>query len=103
LVFDISTCFWYALVPLFGYIGTISYLLLKRYSSSLAMIKPKILVTGATGKTGGAVVTELLAKGWPVRAAVRVRDARSDRLQRRGAEIVEDLVVEGGTLKEALA
>jgi tetracycline repressor-like protein len=33
--------------------------------------------------TGGAVVTELLAKGWPVRAAVRVRDARSDRLQRR--------------------
>ena len=42
------------------------------------MIKPKILVTGATGRTGGAVVTELLAKGWPVRAAVRVRDARSD-------------------------
>jgi hypothetical protein len=41
--------------------GTISYLLLKRYSSSLAMIKPKILVTGPTGKTGGAVVTELLA------------------------------------------
>ena len=73
---------------MFGYIGTISYLLLKRYSSSLTMIKPKILVTGATGKTGGAVVTELLAKGWPVRAAVRVRDARSDRLQRRGAEIV---------------
>ena len=73
---------------MFGYIGTISYLLLKRYSSSLAMIKPKILVTGATGKTGGAVVTELLAKGWPVRAAVRVHHARSDRLQRRGAEIV---------------
>jgi len=44
---------------MFGYIGTISYLLLKRYSSSLAMIKPKILVTGATGKIGGAVVTEL--------------------------------------------
>ena len=52
------------------------------------MIKPKILVTGATGRTGGAVVTQLLAKGWPVRAAVRIRDARSDRLQRRGAEIV---------------
>ena len=52
------------------------------------MIKPKILVTGATGRTGGAVVTQLLAKGWPVRAAVRIRDARSDWLQRRGAEVV---------------
>src|SRR6266853_6860497 len=52
------------------------------------MIKPKILVTGATGRTGRAVVTELLAKGWPVRAAVRVRDARGDLLQRRGAEVV---------------
>jgi uncharacterized protein YbjT (DUF2867 family) len=45
---------------------------------------PKILVTGATGKTGGAVVTQLLAKGYPV----RVQDARSDLLQRRGAEVV---------------
>jgi len=34
-----------------GDIGTISYLLLKRYSSFLAMIKPKILVTGATGNS----------------------------------------------------
>ena len=50
------------------------------------MINPKILVTGATGRTGGAVVTQLLAKGYPVRAAVRVRHARSDLLQRRGAE-----------------
>jgi NAD(P)H dehydrogenase (quinone) len=51
------------------------------------MIKPKILVTGATGRTGGAVVNELLAKGSPVRAAVRVRDARSEQLERRGAEV----------------
>jgi uncharacterized protein YbjT (DUF2867 family) len=72
----------------FRNLGTISYRERKRYSSSLAMIKPKILVTGATGKTGGAVVTELLAKDWPVRAAVRVQDARSDLLQRRGAEVV---------------
>jgi len=43
-----------------------------------------MLVTGATGKTGGAVVTQLLAKGYPV----RVQDARSDLLQRRGAEVV---------------
>jgi uncharacterized protein YbjT (DUF2867 family) len=87
---------------MFSYIGTISYLLLKRYSSSLAMIKPKILVTGATGKTGGAVVTELLAKGWPVRAAVRVRDARSDRLQRRGAEIVVVDIFDPNQLMDAM-
>src|SRR6516164_7586763 len=30
------------------------------------MYKPKTLVTGATGKTGSAVVSELLAKGWSV-------------------------------------
>jgi NAD(P)H dehydrogenase (quinone) len=76
--------------------------LLKRYSSSLAVIKPKILVTGATGKTGGAVVTELLAKGWPVRAAVRVRDARSDRLQRRGAEIVVVDIFDPNQLMDAM-
>jgi NAD(P)H dehydrogenase (quinone) len=52
------------------------------------MLNPKILVTGATGRTGRVVVTQLLAKGWSVRAAVRVQDARSDLLHRRGAEVV---------------
>ena len=32
------------------------------------MLKPKILVTGATGKTGSLVVAELLRAGYPVRA-----------------------------------
>ena len=49
---------------------------------------PKILVTGATGKTGRAVVEELLAKEVPVRALVHSRDARSAALARGGAEIV---------------
>jgi uncharacterized protein YbjT (DUF2867 family) len=49
---------------------------------------PKILVTGATGKTGGAVVAQLREKGFPVRAIVRSRDARSQRLDRLGAETV---------------
>lgn len=53
---------------------------------------PKILVTGATGKTGGAVVAQLLEKGFPVRAIVRSRDARSQRLDLLGAEtVVADL------------
>ena len=56
------------------------------------MIRPTILVTGATGKTGGAVVSQLREQGWPVRAVVRSRDARSERLERLGAEtVVADL------------
>lgn len=52
------------------------------------MTKPKILVTGATGKTGRAVVAQLREKGWPVRAVVRTHDARSERLESLGAEMV---------------
>ena len=52
------------------------------------MKHPKILVTGATGRTGRAVVDELLAKDVPVRAVVRSRDARSAALERKGAETV---------------
>ena len=51
------------------------------------MIKPRILVTGATGKTGSVVVTELLKAGYPVRAMVRREDGRSARLRAQGAEI----------------
>ena len=51
------------------------------------MIRPKIIVTGATGKTGNVVVTELLKAGYPVRAMVRRADHRSARLKAQGAEI----------------
>ncbi len=51
------------------------------------MNKPKILVTGATGKTGGAVVAQLRAQGYPVRAVVRTLDARGERLVELGAEL----------------
>src|SRR5580693_1253591 len=56
------------------------------------MIKPRIIVTGATGKTGSVVVTELLKAGYPVRALVHREDGRSERLKSQGAEIaVADL------------
>ncbi len=62
--------------------------------------RPKILVTGATGKTGSAVVAQLLDKGYPVRAIVRSRDGRSQRLERLGAEtIVADLFDVDGMLE----
>src|SRR5215469_2274950 len=51
------------------------------------MIKPRILVTGATGKTGSVVVSELLKTGYPVRALVHREDGRSAGLRALGAEM----------------
>src|SRR5260370_42104627 len=53
----------------------------------MIMIKPRIIVTGATGKTGSGVVTELLKAGYPVRALVHREDGRSARLKAQAAEI----------------
>ena len=51
------------------------------------MIKPRIIVTGATGKTGSVVVSELLKEGYPVRALVHKEDGRSAHLKAQGAEL----------------
>jgi uncharacterized protein YbjT (DUF2867 family) len=51
------------------------------------MVHPKVLVTGATGRTGSVVVSELLRAGYPVRALVHREDARSAALRARGVEI----------------
>ena len=51
------------------------------------MIKPRIIVTGATGKTGSVVVSELLKAGYPVRALVHKEDGRSAHLKAQGAEL----------------
>src|SRR5215475_6513332 len=54
--------------------------------------KPRIAVTGATGKTGGVVAAELLKAGYRVRALVHREDGRSTQLKAQGAEIaVADL------------
>ncbi len=52
------------------------------------MVKPRIIVTGATGKTGSVVVSELLKAGYPVRAMVHREDQRSAFLKTQGAEVV---------------
>lgn len=51
------------------------------------MTLPRILVTGATGKTGVQVVKQLLAKGFPVRALVHRTDRRSESLKAIRAEV----------------
>ncbi len=66
------------------------------------MTKPKILVTSAAGHTGAAAVTQLLAKGFPVRAFVRQRDARSSALEKTGAEIAVGNLFDLRDLRRAL-
>ena len=51
------------------------------------MSYPKILVTGATGKTGSLVVEELCDRNFSVRAFVHKEHERSARLAQLGAEI----------------
>ncbi len=52
------------------------------------MTQPRIIVTGATGKTGSLVVGELLRAGFPVRALVHREDRRSESLRAQGAQVV---------------
>ncbi|MDJ0623711.1 MAG: NmrA family NAD(P)-binding protein [Desulfocapsaceae bacterium] len=51
-------------------------------------MKETILITGATGKTGGEAAYELLKQGYKVRALVHREDVRSERLRKAGAETV---------------
>jgi NAD(P)H dehydrogenase (quinone) len=52
------------------------------------MTNTRVLVTGASGKIGGAVAAQLLEKGVATRALVRRDDGRSARLRALGAEVV---------------
>jgi uncharacterized protein YbjT (DUF2867 family) len=62
-----------------------------------------ILVTGATGRQGGAVAHSLLTGGWPVRALVRDMDKPAAKaLKARGAELVKGDLEERSSLDRAL-
>src|SRR5215813_10053905 len=52
------------------------------------MAHERILVTGATGDTGGYTVEQLLKKKYSVRALAHRQDARSRRVQELGANVV---------------
>src|SRR5262245_39419545 len=59
-----------------------------RLAKETPMTNTRVLVTGATGKIGGAVAAQLLEKGLPTRALVHRDDARAARLRVLGAEVV---------------
>jgi uncharacterized protein YbjT (DUF2867 family) len=52
------------------------------------MAQTRVLVTGATGKIGGAVTSQLVEEGVPIRALVHRDDERCARLRASGAEVV---------------
>lgn len=60
-----------------------------------------ILLTGATGKTGGEVARQLAAAGFPFRALVRTT-AKAEALGNLGAEIVVGDVADDAALNRAL-
>ncbi|HEX4140619.1 MAG TPA: NmrA family NAD(P)-binding protein [Candidatus Methylacidiphilales bacterium] len=49
----------------------------------------KVLITGATGATGGGAIASLLERNIPVRALVHKIDERSEKLGAQGVEIVQ--------------
>ena len=66
------------------------------------MIKPKILVTSATGRTGSAAVRQLLEKEYPVRAFVHRKDHRSETLANAGADVFVGDMSDVRDLRQAL-
>ena len=63
------------------------------------MATVKVLVTGATGDTGGYAINELLARGHRVRALAHKPDERSKRLQDRGVEVVYGDLLDFGQVR----
>jgi uncharacterized protein YbjT (DUF2867 family) len=62
-----------------------------------------ILVTGATGKQGGAVLRHLRSRGYPVRALTRNPDKPAAReLIKQGAEVVRGDMESTASLTNAL-
>ncbi len=66
------------------------------------MRKPRILATGATGKTGAPTTLRLLERGYPVRALVRQVDARAERIRQAGAEIIAGSLEDYRDLAQAM-
>jgi NAD(P)H dehydrogenase (quinone) len=62
----------------------------------------KILVTGATGATGGTAIKTLLELKVPVRALVHKIDARSEQLNAQGVDVVQGDLSDFAAVNDAL-
>jgi uncharacterized protein YbjT (DUF2867 family) len=61
-----------------------------------------VLITGATGRQGGAVIRHMLPKGWKLRALVfKADDARVQRLVSQGIEVVRGNLEDPASLEPA--
>ncbi len=61
-----------------------------------------VLITGATGRQGGAVIRHMLPKGWKLRALARRPDSAAARdLARQGVEIVQGDLEDPASLERA--
>jgi NAD(P)H dehydrogenase (quinone) len=65
-------------------------------------LKRTVLITGATGDTGRAAVKESIALGLDVRAMVHSKDARSEALEKLGAEVALGDLLEINTVRAAM-
>ncbi len=66
------------------------------------MAMGKILITGATGDTGGYAIDRLLEQGREVRALAHAKDERSEQLRKRGVEVVYGDLLDFGQVRAAL-
>lgn len=62
----------------------------------------KVLISGATGDTGRAAVREAISLGLDVRAMVHAKDARSEALEKLGAEVVLGDLLAIDTVRSAM-
>ena len=61
-----------------------------------------LLVTGATGRQGGAVIRHMLGKGWKLRALTRSPNSRvAQELTRQGVEVVQGDLEDPASLERA--
>src|SRR6516165_12263900 len=76
--------------------------ILSPFDGDFQMATGKILITGATGDTGGYAIDRLLEQGREVRALAHAKDERSEKLRERGVEVVYGDLLDFGQVRAAL-